>query len=570
MPNTTDMTTRERAAVAGERFVRGYAIAGRLGVPLLCACVAVIPWVDGGVRSPVMATMPMLLLLVGWMRGRRAMAGVGIFFIAEVCFYWFVDSGGWRSFEMPLRAPQGWAAAWLAVIFLGGFVAWFLVGNRAAGFVEQAQSQQLQADANLSIAENERFFRSVTDNVPGMLAYWDADLRCRFANKAFFDWFGKTRQEMAGIALPTMLGPVLYAVSEPYVQGVLSGQPQVFERTVTKYSGGIGHLRVNYTPEFDDQRRVIGFFTYVADVTAQKQSEEAQRIAATAFESHEAMVITDADEVILQVNRAFTQATGYTAQDAVGQTPRILKSGRHDAQFYEAMWRSIAATGTWEGEIWDRRKNGELYPNWLHITAVKGADGVVTHYVGAQFDITSRKAAEAEITQLAYVDALTGLPNRRIMLDRLRLALASSTRSGHTGALMFVDLDNFKSLNDSHGHDKGDLLLQQVAERLSVCVREIDTVTRFGGDEFVVMLERLSADVDEARAQAAGVGAKILAALGEPYDLDGLVHSCTPSIGVALFRDRKYDINQILKQADVAMYRAKAGGRNTMRFYDDA
>lgn len=301
---------------------------------------------------------------------------------------------------------------------------------------------------------------------------------------------------------------------------------------------------------------------------ASRKAEADLRVAATAFESQEGMVITDAENIILRVNRAFTEMSGYTAEEAVGRKISLLKSDRHDATFYAAMWESIQRIGSWQGEIWDRRKTGEVYPKWLTITAVKGKDGIVTHYVGAHTDITQRKAAEDEIKHLAFYDPLTRLPNRRLLLDRLHRALTASTRSGKYGALLFIDLDNFKTLNDTLGHDKGDLLLQQVAERLANCVRADDTAARLGGDEFVMMLENLSESPPDAATRTEAVGEKILAALNRPYLLAGHEYHSSPSIGVTLFGDKGESLEEVLKRADLAMYQAKAGGRNTLRFFD--
>jgi diguanylate cyclase (GGDEF)-like protein/PAS domain S-box-containing protein len=306
----------------------------------------------------------------------------------------------------------------------------------------------------------------------------------------------------------------------------------------------------------------------IRDLTERNRDEASLRIAATAFDSQEGMVVTDAATRILRVNRAFTDITGYAAEEAVGQTPRMLNSGRHGKAFYAAMWENIRRTGGWQGEIWNRRKNGELYIEWLTITAVKGSDGEVTHYVGTLTDITRRKEAEDAIQHLAFYDPLTQLPNRRLLLDRLQQALATCTRSGREGALLFIDLDDFKTLNDTLGHDIGDLLLRQVAERLVACIREGDTVARFGGDEFVVMLEDLSDNQQEAAIQAETVGEKILAALNKPYRLAGSEHQSTPSIGVTLFGSQRDTVEELLKRADLAMYQAKAAGRNTMRFFD--
>ena len=310
------------------------------------------------------------------------------------------------------------------------------------------------------------------------------------------------------------------------------------------------------------------FTGFLRDITERKRAEAELRIAATAFESQEGMLVTDAATTILRVNRAFTEITGFAAAEVVGQTPRLFKSGRHDAAFYAEMWKDIARTGEWRGEIWNLHKGGRVHPEWLTITAVKGNDGEVTHYVGTLIDITQRKSAEAVIEQLAFYDPMTRLANRRLLLDRLQQALAARTRSQRRGAILFIDLDNFKNLNDTLGHDVGDLLLQQVALRLLTCVRAGDTVARLGGDEFVVMLGDLSANPQEAASQAELVGEKILLALTPPFMLDGHEHQTTGCIGVTLFSDHRENVEDLLKRADLAMYRAKAVGRNTLRFFD--
>lgn len=309
-----------------------------------------------------------------------------------------------------------------------------------------------------------------------------------------------------------------------------------------------------------------------------QRAEEATRLAAIAFESHEGMMVTDAKGVILRVNSAFTRITGYTDKEAVGKTTRLFKSGRHDVDFYVAMWESLNYTGTWQGEIWNRRKNGETYPAWLTITEVDTGDGKTIYYVANYTDITSRKAAENEIKNMAYYDALTLLPNRRMLIDRLNQAMATSSRSRHYGAVMFLDLDNFKPLNDKHGHAVGDLLLVEVARRITSCVREMDTVARFGGDEFVVMLEELDADKATSILQASLVAEKIRTILSQPYILTNMkesqvttdiVHQCTSSIGVQLFAGHEISADDILKQTDLAMYQAKRVGRNSVHFCEE-
>jgi diguanylate cyclase (GGDEF)-like protein/PAS domain S-box-containing protein len=338
----------------------------------------------------------------------------------------------------------------------------------------------------------------------------------------------------------------------------------------TRILSGYGELRYDLD---NKPRNLVGI---VRDITDRKQAESELRIAAIAFKSQEGMFVTDAHGVILRVNPAFIEITGYTTEEAVGQTPRLLKSGRHDAAFYAAMWERVWRTGLWQGEIWNRRKNGEIYPEFLTITEVKDDAGKPTNYVATMIDITSRKAADEQIRNLAFYDALTKLPNRRLLNDRLAHGMAVSKHSGRFGALMFLDLDNFKPVNDTHGHDVGDLLLIEVARRISRCVREADTVARFGGDEFVVMLSELDEDKTESTAQARIVAEKIRTALAEPYLLaipqegtaERLVeHHCSTSIGIVLFINHEASAEDVIKWADMAMYQAKDGGRNLIRFH---
>ncbi len=309
-------------------------------------------------------------------------------------------------------------------------------------------------------------------------------------------------------------------------------------------------------------------YAFNSMMAEQEEREAALRIAAIAFETDESMMVTDENAVIIRVNQAFTQLTGYSPEEAVGQKPSLLKSDRHDAGFYRRMWESLRLYNSWQGEIWDRRKDGEVYPAWLSITAVVDKEGKATNYVGAFVDFTERKRAEDEIHHLAYYDTLSQLPNRRLLLDRLRQAVATSSRNHTGGALLFIDLDNFKTLNDTKGHGVGDLLLIDVAKRLQACVREGDTLSRFGGDEFVLLLEGLSEERAQAAVQAQGVGEKVLQELNRPYNLAGNEFHSSSSMGITLFADFQQNLDELLKQADTAMYEAKKSGRNTLRFFD--
>lgn len=440
--------------------------------------------------------------------------------------------------------------------------------HRLAELVDQRTLQLTESNARL--AASERMIRGVTDNLPSLVSYWDADLRCRFANRQFFDWFHKTPDEMTAISIAELLGEEDLAFVTPHLRRVLQGHLETFERTIAVPSGQVRDTLTSYIPDIDADGVVVGFFALVSDVSALQQAEEAQRVAATAFESADSMLITDAQFVILQINQAFSEATGYSMADVLGQTPRLFRSDRHDASFYNEMWERLKRTGSWRGEMWNLTKNGETVPSWTTVTAVKNAAGVTTHYVASQTDIAARKAAEEEIRQLAFFDALTGLPNRRLLNDRLRQTLASRVRSGSHGALMFIDLDKFKVLNDTFGHDMGDLLLQQVSIRLSRCLRATDTVARLGGDEFVVLLPDLGKTPEAAATSAEQVGMKILTVLNQTFDLNDQPYRNTPSIGVTMFDGTDGDSAALMKRADLAMYQAKVAGRNALRFFDPA
>lgn len=300
-------------------------------------------------------------------------------------------------------------------------------------------------------------------------------------------------------------------------------------------------------------------------------------IAAVTFESQEGIMITDAHNTIIKVNRSFTDITGYTSAEAVGKTPAMLASKRHDQEFYRRMWQAIEHDKIWRGEVWNTRKNGETYPEQLTITPISGVDGKVVNYVGIFSDITLRKIHEESIHNLAFYDPLTKLPNRRLLNERLGNKITASKRDGRYGALMFLDLDFFKHLNDTHGHAMGDLLLIEVAARITHCVREADTVARFGGDEFVVMLGELDTDKTKSAEQARIVAEKIRTVLSEPYDLTlvrenesklTVQHRCSSSIGVVLFVGNAASAEEIIKLADEAMYQAKKSGRNSIQLYN--
>jgi diguanylate cyclase (GGDEF)-like protein/PAS domain S-box-containing protein len=301
------------------------------------------------------------------------------------------------------------------------------------------------------------------------------------------------------------------------------------------------------------------------DIGDRIEQERELRLASKVFEaSTEAILITDADSRIVAVNQAFTAITGYSEAEALGQSPALLSSGKHDGDFFHSLWNHLAARGQWAGEIWNRRKSGEIYPEWLSINALRDSHGTLTNYIALFSDISERKEAEARVQHLAEYDYLTDLPNRLLLMDRLQQSLRVAERSRHKVAVLFMDLDRFKNINDTLGHATGDTLLQEVARRTRAVVRDMDTVGRTGGDEFVMILPELADN-----AQAALIAERVILALREPFILDGHQLVITASIGISISPDDGRDAQLLLKNADMAMYEAKAQGRNNYRFFTE-
>ena len=312
---------------------------------------------------------------------------------------------------------------------------------------------------------------------------------------------------------------------------------------------------------------LAGDITFALDNLDRENQQRAAAIkleqAATVFEySKEGIIVTDADNKIVSVNRSFVEITGYSPEDVIGCNPNILSSGHQSREFYERMWTEIAETGSWQGEVWDRRKNGEVYPEALTIILVKNIEGAVINHLAIFNDISERRMAQERIQQLAHYDVLTGLPNRVLFSDRLEQAMISAQRNHTKISLLFLDIDRFKRINDTLGHGVGDQLLQSVGQRLLECVREQDTVSRQGGDEFIVVL-------NEACAEGAGlVAEKIMQHITQPYTIEQHDLRITSSIGIAVYPDHAQDCESLIKYADVAMYQAKESGRNCYLCFD--
>ena len=312
-----------------------------------------------------------------------------------------------------------------------------------------------------------------------------------------------------------------------------------------------------------EQGEILGVLKCGEDITERKESDEQLQLFARVFEqSGEAIVITGPESEILAVNSTFTRLTGYSQEEALGQNPRMLQSGKETVEFYQSMWEILLRENYWQGELWNKRKDGTLYPKWLAISVVRNDQGEVINYIGSFTDISERKQAASRIERLAHYDTLTNLPNRYNLLGKLTQALELAKRSVTNLSLLFIDLDHFKNINDSLGHHIGDILLNQVAERLLESVRSADIVARLGGDEFVVVLQQIHSGID-----AALIATKIQQSLSQTFQLEGHSLHITPSIGISVFPYDGENVDDLMKNADLAMYHAKGKGRNNYQFY---
>ncbi|MEW6595370.1 MAG: EAL domain-containing protein [Thermodesulfobacteriota bacterium] len=349
------------------------------------------------------------------------------------------------------------------------------------------------------------------------------------------------------------------------MEAVLQQQGDSFqvEFRIIRPDGKTRHMRSEAELTRDAKGRPLRMFGTVQDISESRKATEELHLAANVFESSiEGIVITDPEGTIEKVNRAFTEITGYTEAEALGQNPRLLKSDRHDQAFYAAMWQALIREGKWQGEVWNRRKNGEVYPQWLTITAIRDGKRRLTHYAGVFHDMTAIKVHEERLRYQAHHDALTALPNRVLFRERLGLAMGYAQRHETRLALLFLDLDNFKRINDSLGHTVGDLLLKEVAGRLRHCVREKDTVARHGGDEFIVLLEGIEHEDDAVQAAH-----RITRAIEPPFALQEQQLYLSASIGIAYYPEDGTDHDTLIRNADTAMYRAKEEGRNTFQIF---
>ncbi len=435
--------------------------------------------------------------------------------------------------------------------------------NQMAGGFAQLLVAQREGEDRLQAIVNSALDAVIQMDDAGRISGW---------NQPAETIFGWTKDEAIGRNLHEMIIPERYR--EMHLKGLkhflATGQgPVLSSRVEVEGLHRNGHeFPIELAISSIRTVRGIEFNAFARDITQRRRAEAELRIAAIAFETNDGIVVTDGQGKTLNANQSFSKITGYKTEEIIGHSPFILKSRQHDEKEFEPMWKALSEERAWQGEIWSRRKNGEEYPEWIRVTAVANEAGKVTNYVVSFSDITQRKKFEDTIHRLAFYDPLTDLPNRRLLLDRLQQRMGASSRSGLYGAILLIDLDHFKTLNDTKGHEIGDKLLVQVAMRLSACVREGDTVSRLGGDEFVVLLGALNADIDEAAAQTETVGRKILSTLSESYLLGTVEHRATASIGATLYRGNETSADDLFKQADLAMYKSKDKGRNALNFFD--
>ena len=404
---------------------------------------------------------------------------------------------------------------------------------------------------------------------PNSVIITDAEGIIEYVNPRFCQISGYAPEEVIGKNMRMhQSGMTPAAVYEDLWRTIKSGRVWRGELLNKSKHGKLYWEELSISPIFDEQGNITHFLSQQTDITARKQGEEQIRLFEKVFaNTNEAILISDANNCIVAINPAFTKITGYAMEEVIGKNPRLLSSGQMSAEFYESMWSGIKATGKWQGEVVDRRKNGEIYVQWLSISVLLDDGGRLTHHVALMSDISERKAAEERMTYIAQHDVLTGLPNRMLFQDRLKQAITHAERQKNHVALLFLDLDRFKNVNDTQGHHIGDAFLQEVAQRIRLCVRNSDTVSRQGGDEFVIMLPNLDGPDQNELGDIMLVVNKLIESVAKPFVLAGHTIHMTTSIGVSVYPQDGGDGETLIKNADTAMYRAKDAGRNTYRFF---
>ncbi len=404
----------------------------------------------------------------------------------------------------------------------------------------------------------------IVEQSPFAIATTDLQGNIDYVNQKFINDSGYQREELLGcppnVLVDDSMDVTLY---NKLLNRIASGKTWVGELYTKPKNGEKQCERIHLYPIRNVLDEIVNYVAIKENITAKKQDEKQLRLASTVFQTAtEGVMITDAENIIVAVNSAFSQITGFTEQEVLGQTPAILSSGQHDQKFYQHMKQDLATKDSWQGEICNRRKNGEAYYEWLSITAIRDERGELEAYVALFSDITKRKITADRIYYQANFDTLTGLANRNLFIDRFTQLLEHANRNNLKIALYFIDLDGFKDVNDTLGHAQGDLLLQQVAERLTHAVRKSDTVTRLGGDEFAILLAE-NDDIDAVEQ----IAIKIQHSIAEPFLLKQQEVKISASIGIAIYPDNGNNPEVLLNNADSAMYSAKQSGRNCYQFF---
>ena len=407
------------------------------------------------------------------------------------------------------------------------------------------------------------------NNAPAGIAMLDRDMRYLFASQRWLQDHRVKIEEIIGYSRDQVF-PQMSERWKLIYKGCLEGESYRSEEdSITQPDGSVDWIRWEIHPWLNFDGEVGGLIVMSENITGRKHAEEETRIASVAFESRDGMMVTDARGVVLKINQAFTNSTGFRAAEIVGKTPAVLRSDlHHDSIFYRNMWEAISREGRWEGNIWNRNADGHSNLQWLSISAIRESSGKVTHYLGTYSTVSDPKEAERKILELAFYDPLTNLPNRRLFYDRLHHALISAKRSGQFGAVLLLDLDHFKEINDTRGHDVGDNLLIDVAHRVRSVLREMDSAARLGGDEFIVLLSGLGVDGQVALQTVGAVAERLRSLIYQPFFLEGETHHVTSSVGVALFSDHDESAESLIKHADLALYQAKNTGRNGICFFN--
>ena len=434
-------------------------------------------------------------------------------------------------------------------------------------FVLFVQDITKRKQMDLALRESNAYLENLINYANAPIIVWDTQFRITRFNHAFEALTGRIEQEVTGQSLALLFPPELAEYSMALTTKTLSGERwETVEIKIQHRDGSVRTVLWNSATLFtEDGQTPIATIAQGQDITERKQAEQKLQLAASVFtHAREGIMITATDGTIIDVNDAFSDITSYSHDEVIGQNPRLLSSGRHERQFYIELWQSLLEKGYWYGEIWNRRKNGEVYAVMQTISAVRDAEGNLRHYLSLFSDITLIKAREQELEHSAHYDPLTSLPNRALLADRLHQGIAQSRRRGNLLGVAFLDLDGFKIINDQYGHEAGDQLLIAVAANMKQTLREGDTLARMGGDEFVAEL----LDLVDVEASAPML-VRLLAAAAEPMQYGDLTLQVSASLGVTFYpQSENIDADQLLRQADQAMYQAKLAGKNRYHIFD--